>query len=49
MHLALTDGTAMEYLTFRFLQGREQTKRRAVQQALTLLRKYLMQRAGAAG
>ena len=45
MHLALADADTVEYMTFRFLQGREQTKRRAVQQALILLRKYLMERA----
>ena len=45
MHLALADADSVEYMTFRFLQGREQTKRRAVQQALILLRKYLMERA----
>ncbi len=45
MHLALTDGTDMQYLTFRYYQGREQAKRRIVQQALTMLRTYLMARA----
>ena len=45
MHLALWDGTTMEYVTFRYFQGREQAKRRIVQQALTMLRTYLMARA----
>ena len=45
MHLALWDGTEMTYLTFRYFQGREQAKRRIVQQALTMLRTYLMARA----
>ena len=45
MHLALWDGTSMEYSTFRYYQGREQAKRRIVQQALTMLRAYLMARA----
>ncbi|MFA7249931.1 MAG: competence/damage-inducible protein A [Dehalococcoidia bacterium] len=45
MHLALFDGTRMEYTTFRYFQGREQAKRRIVQQALGMLRGYLMERA----
>ncbi len=45
MHLALTDGTQMDYTTFRYFQGREQSKRRIVLQALTMLRRYLMDRA----
>ena len=45
MHLALTDGTSMDYTTFRYFQGREQSKRRIVLQALTMLRRYLMDRA----
>ncbi|MDA0302396.1 MAG: competence/damage-inducible protein A [Chloroflexi bacterium] len=45
MHLALWDGTAMDYSTFRYFQGREQSKRRIVLQALTMLRRYLMDRA----
>ncbi|MEI6136317.1 MAG: competence/damage-inducible protein A [Chloroflexota bacterium] len=45
MHLALWDGASMEYSTFRYYQGREQAKRRIVQQALTMLRAYLMARA----
>ena len=45
MHLALFDGTRMEYTTFRYFQGREQSKRRIVLQALTMLRRYLMERA----
>ena len=47
MHLALFDGTTMEYTTFRYFQGREQSKRRIVQQALTMLRRYLMDRVAA--
>ena len=49
MHLALADADHVEYMTFRFLQGREQTKRRAVQQALMLLRRYLTERAARGG
>ncbi|RLT40965.1 MAG: competence/damage-inducible protein A [Chloroflexi bacterium] len=49
MHLALWDGTSMEYSTFRYYQGREQAKRRIVQQALTMLRAYLMARAARSG
>ena len=45
MHLALFDGTAIDYTTFRYFQGREQSKRRIVLQALTMLRRYLMDRA----
>ena len=45
MHLALSDATGIQYLTFRYFQGREQAKRRIVQQALTMLRTYLMARA----
>ena len=45
MHLALFDGTDMQYTTFRYFQGREQSKRRIVLQALTMLRRYLMERA----
>ncbi|MGE3858108.1 MAG: competence/damage-inducible protein A [Dehalococcoidia bacterium] len=45
MHLALWDGTSMDYTTFRYFQGREQSKRRIVLQALTMLRRYLMDRA----
>lgn len=45
MHLALFDGTSMDYTTFRYFQGREQSKRRIVLQALTMLRRYLMDRA----
>ncbi len=44
MHLALWDGTDMAYTTFRYFQGREQSKRRIVLQALTMLRLYLMNR-----
>ena len=45
IHLALFDGTQMDYTTFRYFQGREQSKRRIVLQALTMLRRYLMDRA----
>ncbi len=47
MHIALYDGERMEYSLSRYYQGREAAKRRAVLQALTLLRNYLMARAGA--
>lgn len=47
MHIALFDGTDYVYSLSRYYQGREAAKRRAVLQALTLLRNYLMQRAGA--
>ena len=45
MHLALASADGVEYSTFRYYQGREQAKRRIVQQALTMLRRYLMDRA----
>ena len=45
IHLALFDGTQMDYTTFRYFQGREQSKRRIVLQALTMLRRYLIDRA----
>ncbi|MCK9486129.1 MAG: competence/damage-inducible protein A [Dehalococcoidia bacterium] len=47
MHIALYDGEEFVYSHSRYYQGREAAKRRAVLSALTLLRNYLMQRAGA--
>ena len=47
MHIALDDGNGVEYSLSRYYQGREMAKRRAVLQALTLLRRYLMIRSGA--
>lgn len=45
MHIALTDGDTVEYSYSRYYQGRDAAKRRAVLQALSLLRRYLMDRA----
>ena len=45
MHLALAHADGVEYSTFRYFQGREQSKRRIVLQSLTMLRKHLMDRA----
>lgn len=45
MHIALTDGTRTEYSLTRYYQGREAAKKRAVLNALTLVRTYLMARA----
>ncbi|MQC17480.1 MAG: competence/damage-inducible protein A [Chloroflexi bacterium] len=47
MHIALFDGTETRYAYSRYYQGREAAKKRAVLSALTLLRDYLMERAGA--
>ena len=47
MNIALADGESVEYSHSRYYQGREVAKRRAVLQALTLLRSYLMIRSGA--
>jgi nicotinamide mononucleotide (NMN) deamidase PncC len=47
MHIALYDGEEVVYSLTRYYQGREAAKRRAVLMALTLLRNYLMKRAGA--
>lgn len=47
MHIALYDGEEVTYSLTRYYQGREAAKRRAVLMALTLLRNYLMKRAGA--
>jgi nicotinamide mononucleotide (NMN) deamidase PncC len=47
MHIALDDGERVEYSLSRYYQGRQVAKSRAVLQALTLLRTYLMARAGA--
>jgi PncC family amidohydrolase len=44
MHIALTDGDAVEYSYTRYYQGREAAKSRAVLNALSLLRRYLMTR-----
>jgi nicotinamide-nucleotide amidase len=46
MHIALSDGNDIRYAYSRYYQGREMAKRRAVLSALTLLRNYLMERAG---
>jgi nicotinamide-nucleotide amidase len=45
MHIVLWDGNEAEYSHSRYYQGREAAKRRAVLQAMTLLRRYLMARA----
>ncbi len=45
MHLALAHADGVEYSTFRYFQGREQSKRRIVLQSLTMLRRHLMDRA----
>jgi len=45
MHIALADGERVEYSYSRYYQGRQAAKSRAVLNALTLLRTYLMQRA----
>ncbi len=45
MHIALADADGVEYVHSRYYQGREAAKRRAVLQALTLLRRHLMARA----
>jgi len=42
MHIALDDGNSIEYQYSRYYQGREAAKRRAVLQALSLLRAHLM-------
>ena len=42
MHIALADATTVEYQTWSYYQGREAAKRRAVTQALNLLRNYLL-------
>ncbi|TAJ21780.1 MAG: nicotinamide-nucleotide amidohydrolase family protein, partial [Dehalococcoidia bacterium] len=44
MHIALTDGDRTEYSLTRYYQGREAAKKRAVLNALTLVRNYLMSR-----
>lgn len=45
MHIALWDGEEMRYSHSRYYQGRAVAKSRAVLQAMSLLREYLMQRA----
>jgi len=45
MHLALWDGDEMRYSHSRYYQGRTVAKSRAVLQAMSLLREYLMERA----
>jgi len=45
MHIALTDGEHVEYSLTRYYQGREAAKKRAVLNALTLVRNFLMARA----
>ncbi|MDA0365485.1 MAG: competence/damage-inducible protein A [Chloroflexi bacterium] len=45
MHIVLWDGQEAEYSHSRYYQGREAAKRRAVLQAMTVLRRYLMARA----
>ncbi|MQC47527.1 MAG: competence/damage-inducible protein A [Chloroflexi bacterium] len=47
MHVALSHGDEMRYTFSRYYQGREATKRRTVLNTLSLLRNYLMERAGA--
>ena len=49
MHIALTDGARTEYSLTRYYQGREAAKKRAVLNALTLVRTYLMARAAEGG
>ena len=44
MHIAVDDGEGVEYSHSRYYQGREAAKRRAVLQALSQLRRYLMTR-----
>ena len=44
MHIALTDGEHTEYSLTRYYQGREAAKKRAVLNALTLVRNFLMAR-----
>ncbi len=45
MHIALTDGEHTEYSLTRYYQGRDAAKKRAVLNALTLVRNFLMARA----
>lgn len=47
MHIAMFDGNETRYSYSRYYQGRDAAKKRAVLSALTLLRDYLMERAGA--
>jgi nicotinamide-nucleotide amidase len=42
MHIALTDGTRVAYESSTYYQGRDAAKRRAVTQALNLLRNWLL-------
>ncbi len=49
MHIALTDGERTEYSLTRYYQGRDAAKKRAVLNALTLVRNYLMARAAEGG
>ena len=44
MHVAIADGERVEHQHTQYYQGREAAKRRAVQQALSLLRGFLMAR-----
>ncbi len=48
MHIALWDGDEMRYSHSRYYQGRAVAKSRAVLQAMSLLREYLMERAAGA-
>jgi nicotinamide-nucleotide amidase len=41
MHIAVTDGTRTDYRHYAYYQGREAAKRRAVTEALNLLRAFL--------
>jgi nicotinamide-nucleotide amidase len=41
MHIAVTDGARTEYRHYAYYQGREAAKRRAVSEALNLLRAFL--------
>lgn len=43
MHVALADATSVRYHGYAYYQGRDAAKRRAVTEALTLLRTYLVE------
>jgi nicotinamide-nucleotide amidase len=44
MHIAVTDGARVEYAHSAVFQGRDAAKRRAVTEALSLLRRFLLER-----
>jgi nicotinamide-nucleotide amidase len=46
MHLALAEASAVRYHTYSYYQGRDAAKRRAVTEALSLLRGYLVAHGG---